>query len=643
MLLTALCRRGVRACVPPLVAAALVLPVLWAQADVSAPSSGGKPPTPPAISPRHREQAERLYLRGAKDLERGRFSKAEEVFAHALVLDPSRPEYLQALALAQEHRVTGLLQQAAQARPMRPDQADRLLAQARGVDAQNPRVAQHDADVTQAALKPLARIAIRRPLLAGAIDVKPAAGLHSFHLSSDSGAMAQSIAQAYGLRAVMDPDLHGKPVRLELDDVDYPTAMRIFGMLAGTFATPLDEHSILIAEDTASNRTRLEHLLEEVLPLPGYTAEQITDVANMVRSVFELKQVSVEAQMGAIAIRAPEDTLTAVNGVLDDLLDTGSEVMIDIKLYTVDTEKARNIGVQLPQSLSAFNVRSEAANIVSQNSSVVQQLIASGVLPANASTTEIAAYLVFVAGLNSTSVLKNTFLLFGGGLTQTGLTASTFPVLNLALRESDARSLENLQLRVADRQTAIFKSGTRYPIPTSLFSNIASSASSSLSGITVNGVSLSSLLSQYLGTNSASNSAIVPQIQYEDLGITVRTIPHVQRSGGVAVHLEIKISALSGAALNGIPVLASRQFSSDLTMQDGETALMASNVTESEIAAVSGLPGLSELPGFQSTTDKNTDKVHSNLVLLITPHIVRHSHDQPKGPFLPLNPRSDTE
>ena len=224
-------------------------------------------------------------------------------------------------------------------------------------------------------------------------------------------------------------------------------------------------------------------------------------------------------------------------------------------------------------------------------------------------------------------------------MTQIGLNAGSFPILNLALHESDARSLEDLQLRVGDRQTATFKSGTRYPIQTSLFSDVATSSSTA----TINGVSVSSLISQYLGTSSLASSATVPQIQYEDLGLTVKALPHVQRSGGIALHLEVKISALSGASLNGIPVLASREFSSDLTMQDGETALMASNVTESELRAVSGIPGLSELPGFQSTTDKQTDKQHSNLVLLITPHVVRHAHDRAKGPYMPLNPRPDND
>ena len=109
------------------------------------------------------------------------------------------------------------------------------------------------------------------------------------------------------------------------------------------------------------------------------------------------------------------------------------------------------------------------------------------------------------------------------------------------------------------------------------------------------------------------------------------------------MRLEVKVSSLTGAALNGIPVLSSRQFVSDLSVHDGETVLMTSSTSRSEAAAVTGLPGLSEVPGFQSTTNRNGTQTSSDLVLLLTPHIVRHSHTRATGPRVPLQPRPGDE
>src|SRR6185312_3304366 len=236
------------------------------------------------------------------------------------------------------------------------------------------------------------------------------------------------------------------------------------------------------------------------------------------------------------------------------------------------------------------------------NQTLVNQAIAQGLVPAGASNVEIALALIG-SGLVQSSLLSSTVGFFGGGLTQTGVTANIFPTLNLALNSSESRALDDIRIRVGDRQTANFRVGTRYPITTSTYSSGALASGSSLNGININGVSASSLLSQYLG---GSNGVTIPQIQYEDLGLTLKTTPTVLKSGSVSMHLDLKIEALAGTALNNIPVLDSRQFVSDITVGDGKTALFISTLSGSESAAVSGIPGLGELPGFQTAT---ADKV----------------------------------
>jgi type II secretory pathway component GspD/PulD (secretin) len=139
---------------------------------------------------------------------------------------------------------------------------------------------------------------------------------------------------------------------------------------------------------------------------------------------------------------------------------------------------------------------------------------------------------------------------------------------------------------------------------------------------------VASLLAQYAGGTSTT----VPMIQYEDLGLTLKTTPAMQKSGRVTLHIEMKIEALTGGSSNGIPVLNSRQFTSDITVPDGDTALMVSNMSKSEQAAVTGLPGLSELPGFQAPTSKDTELDTSDLVILVTPHVVRRRSNLVMGP-----------
>jgi type II secretory pathway component GspD/PulD (secretin) len=129
-------------------------------------------------------------------------------------------------------------------------------------------------------------------------------------------------------------------------------------------------------------------------------------------------------------------------------------------------------------------------------------------------------------------------------------------------------------------------------------------------------------------------------MQYEDLGLTVTATPSVQRSGLVRMDLDLKIVALAGSSINDLPILANRQYKSNVTVRDGETTLIASTLSRTESAAVSGIPLLGELPGFQTATaDKTTEHDTSELVMLITPHIVRHRSNETAGPRIAFSQR----
>jgi Flp pilus assembly secretin CpaC len=306
--------------------------------------------------------------------------------------------------------------------------------------------------------------------------------------------------------------------------------------------------------------------------------------------------------------------------------------MIEVKLYEIDTSRMVNIGTTIPTQFSAFNVQQEAASIVTSNQSLVQQAIAQGYISATASNLEIALALIG-SGLVQSTLASNLIGTIGGGLVQTGISASTNTTFNLSLNTSDTRSLDDVQMRVEDHQPAVFREGTRYPVTSSTYTTGLSTAASSLSNASINGVSVANLLSQYAGGTSAT----IPQVTYEDLGVTLKATPVIQRSGRINLLLDLKIEALAGGSLNGIPVLANRQFASDITVVDGESALLVSNVTKNESAAMTGIPGLSELPGFQLPTDRNTETDTSQLVVVVTPHIVRRRANRIAGPRMVLH------
>jgi general secretion pathway protein D len=600
----------------------------------------------PSLNARKIHEAANAYVAGARLLDRGNLAAAEDQFIKAATLNPENPDYLQAATLAHEHRVTDLVQQAGKARVLGQTQkSQELLSEARKLDPENIIVTQHTDPVAAiSSFHPEIRASLDSPsatwirevsALAGPVTLLPTPGIQSFDVRADTRQTIQQVLSRYGIRTVFDDSVQQQNLRFELDNVSYERASSILFEMAHVFAVPLDPHSVLIANDTAENRQKLERQLEETIYVPGFTPEQMKELGTIVQSVFDIKQSTVQSNSGSLVLRAPEKTLTAINLTLADLIEGGAEVMLDINLYAVDRTRQRNIGVQLPQQIGVYSAESAARDLVQANQSLVNQAIAQGLIPANASDIEIALALIS-SGLVQSTLLTNTIGFFGGGLTLTGVNVGP-TTLHLALNSSDTRALDSIKLRLGDRQTGSFRSGTRYPIITSTYTSGLSGAPASLAGVTVNGISATSLLNQFLG---ASGSVTIPQIQYEDLGLTLKATPTVQKAGLITIKLDLKVEALAGGSLNNIPILASRQYVSDVTVADGETALLASSLTRSESAAISGLPGLGELPGFQTATAaKTTEADTSQLVILITPHIVRHRSSAIAGPRVAFNQR----
>ena len=566
------------------------------------------------IRPADAEKAEEAYLAGARLIAEKDLAGAQAAFAKAAKLNPTRPNYEMALTLTRSHRVNELVQNAAKARMLGDArQADVLLAEAKSIDPQNEEVLEHTIggwDGLQSSHQSAAPRAtftpMHDPLYAPPIEVQPAPGPKDVDLRGDAKTVITQTAQAYGLKVAFDASADEGPVaqlRFNMAASPYDRTMPLLLKMAHMFAVPVDKKTLLVAKDTQENRARLVRQLEETIYVPGSTTEQLNELTNIVKNVFDVKQVAIGASSGTMLVRAPETTLSALNETLDDLIDGAAEVMLELRLISVDKTSTVNTGISTPTSVNAFNAYSEAKSIVSANSTLVSTLISSGAYTPTGNVftdTVTEALLLVLSGAVTDAKLTGLFAVFGNGIASaTGLSLGSGATLNFGLTQGDTQALDDVTVRVGDRQTTTLKIGEKYPIVTATYSSgVSSATSSALAGVSINGVSASSLLNQYLGSSAATT---IPQVQYEDLGLTLKATPTVLKSGMVDMKIELKVEALQGGSLNNIPILTSEVFSSDLTTPDGTTAVMLSDLSSTESAAISGLPGLGDLPGFQES------------------------------------------
>jgi Flp pilus assembly secretin CpaC/tetratricopeptide (TPR) repeat protein len=577
-----------------------------------------------------RRRAAKLYLASSKLFADEQFEEAMRGYEQAAELDPGSADYGLAASVARSHAVTALIQAAAKDR-LRGDaaQARAALVHALELDPTNIQVNQHLYELGDDALLGQSRPRYEQEAgTAGdAAKLAPSAAVHSFHLRSDARQMIQNIFKAYGIEASVDSTVQPTHTRLDVDDADFEAATHILGLITNTFYVPLDAHHVLAVRDTKENRQQYTPLEAETVYLPGLSSTELTDVVNLVKNVFNVQQATAEPTSGTITLRASASTINAFNATMRELLDGRSQVMLEVRMIQIAHTSTRNTGVTPPQSMSAINVYSEEQSILNANQSLVQQIISSG-LAAPGDTLAILGILL-ASGQVSSSLFSNGIALFGGGLTASALSPGKVSG-NLNLNSSDSRELDQMQLRLGDGEDATIKSGTKYPIQTSSFSSLGASVPS-IPRLTGAGTSssISSLLASY-----ASSVPNIPQVQYQDLGLTLKATPKVLRNDEVALKIDMKIDALAGTSINGNPVLNNRAWSGVVTLKKGEAVEVVSELDRSESRAVSGTPGISEIPGLNNLTGTATQKNYATLLIIMTPHVIRGTQAAGHSPML---------
>jgi type II secretory pathway component GspD/PulD (secretin) len=132
----------------------------------------------------------------------------------------------------------------------------------------------------------------------------------------------------------------------------------------------------------------------------------------------------------------------------------------------------------------------------------------------------------------------------------------------------------------------------------------------------------------------SSSAQNIPQVEYQDLGLTLKATPRVLRGGEVALKIDMKIDALAGTSINGNPVLSNRAYSGVVTIKQGETVEIVSELDKSESRILSGVPGVTEIPGLNNMTGNDIQKNYATLLILLTPRVVRGSQAAGHSPML---------
>jgi general secretion pathway protein D len=562
---------------------------------------------PACKAPAHDLKAARqAFSRGLKNQQSKNLDEAFSEFEEAARLIPQNLDYLTAREMVRQQLVTSHLEHGndfLQAGHQVEALAD--FRHALQLDPQNDFAQQRLRD----ALGPLPVHTVGAPELVASINgisAKPREERHDFHYRGDSRGLFTSLASSYGLTIIFDDAFPNRRVRFDIDDVDFPAAMRAAESVTKSFAVPLDDKTLFATLDSQENHRLYDRMGLRSFYIPGGgTPQDLNELLNSLRNLFELRFASLNAASSVITLRGPQNILEAATQYLDTLDSTRPEVMLDVKVFEVDHSYARNIGVHIPSNFKLFNIPLGALAALGGQSiqDLINQLISGGGIN-QAGNTDIAALLAQLQSQQN-SIFSQPVATFGGGITLMGLSIDQLRA-GLSLNESSVRTLEHLTMRAAHEKEATFKLGSRYPIINASFAPVFNSAA----------------ISKVIGDSSFT--APFPSFNYEDLGLTMKVKPSVHGTTDVSMQLEMQFRTLGNVSLNGVPVISNREYKGGIALKEGEPAVVAGMLTKAEQRSLNGLPGFSRIPGLKTlSAESSKQEEDDELLIVITPYVVR--------------------
>lgn len=137
-------------------------------------------------------------------------------------------------------------------------------------------------------------------------------------------------------------------------------------------------------------------------------------------------------------------------------------------------------------------------------------------------------------------------------------------------------------------------------------------------------------------TTTAGNAGTIAstQVQSFQTGVNLDITPSVTPDGGVTVALHPVVNSLAGTN-NGVPEISTRDTQTTVHLQDDQTLVIGGLIQENDTRTTTKIPVLGDIPfvGKLFTNDQ-VNNTRNELVIVVTPHIVKPGSTYQPGPPL---------
>jgi general secretion pathway protein D len=542
--------------------------------------------------------ADKLHREGLQEIGRGNYEAGVQDLAQAVARDPNNMTYKLDLAARREAAIQNLI---AIADAMRGrgelDQATVTYRRVLSIDSANQRALRGlegvEADRRHAvAVADAAKDFEHKDY--DAADLKLRAVLNEDSGYSAALALSEKIKVARGPTTVA-PRLKSKNNgKVTLQFRDAPTKM-VFEVLARQTGinfildkdvksdgkttifvqdVPIEEAVELVLDQNALARQILSSNM--VLIYPNTPAKQkdyeeqvvhtfyLTnavpkDVEGLLKSMLGAKTLFVDERTSTVVMRDTPDLVRMAEKLVASIDVPEPEVIIEVEVLEIARSRILNLGVSYPGSVTA------TPSPVTNAANTAGGLVLADLSHQNSNT-------IGISGISAT--------------------------LNAQQQVGDTNTLASPRIRARNKEKAKILIGSRVPVIT-------------------NSV-----------TPTATSAVVTGSVQYLDVGLTLEVQPTIYLDGDVAIKIGLEVSSITNQITTSSGTIAytigTRNANTTLRLKDGETQILAGLIQDSDTRSATGIPGLSQIPivGRLFGT-KNADREKSEIVLSITPRIIR--------------------
>jgi general secretion pathway protein D len=504
--------------------------------------------------------AEQHYTEGRRHLQNNRISEALQEFKLALGLNPAQREH---------HAAMGDVMRLKEAREQL-QAADKLRNLGRFDEALEAyeRAVELDPSLTQA-LDGITATTVRQRAAKtlGGSSQPITLRFQNAKLKE----VFEILARTAALNVVFDKEVKDDPITIFIKDLPFDEALNLILNTNALMARRIGPDTLLIIPNTKPKQDQYQDLMIRTFYLSNAKAK---DVVNLIRTMLESKRVYVDEHLNALVIRDQPVKLHLAERMIMALDHRESEVQLDVEVLEVDRTKSLKYGV----------------NFAKQAGVGVVPPGLTGSLSANASTFTFDQL---------TSLGPSSYL----------FTLPTSVLLDFFKQESNAKTLAAPKLRVVNNKSASINIGDKQPIL----------------------LSTTNVLPGQAATGAVPTTSTVTSIEFKDTGIKLTVEPTVNLIDELTLKLKIEITRLGDqVTLQASPEIKQFRFGTRaaetvLNMKDDETVVLAGLIQDEERKTRSTVPLLGDIPVlgelFTSTTQ---DTITTEVVLTITPHIVRN-------------------